>query len=85
MNSRKSIGVKGRELIRANLNHFSYVMGSAPIRQGPYMSRAQTMSECGIVLAGYVVPGCVEDRTCKLWENYSAVAVATLENMFGLC
>ena len=34
------------------------------------------MSERGIVLTGYVVPGCVEDGTWMLWENSSAVAAA---------
>ena len=31
------------------------------------------ISEWGIALTGYVVPGCVEDGTWMLWENSSAV------------
>ena len=33
------------------------------------------LSEWGIALTGYVVPGCVEDGTWMLWENSSAVVV----------
>ena len=35
-----------------------------------------SISEWGIALTGYVVPGCVEDGTWMLWENSSVVAVA---------
>ena len=42
-----------------------------------------------IALTGYVVPGCVEDGTWMLWENYSTAVVAVevevpyAENMFA--
>ena len=32
----------------------------------------------GIVLTGYVVPGCMEDGTWMLWENSSVAAVAVV-------
>ena len=36
------------------------------------------LSEWGIALTGYVVPGCVEDGTWMLWENSSVVVVAVV-------
>ena len=36
---------------------------------------SKNLSERGIALTGYVVPGCVEDVTWMLWENSSVVAV----------
>ena len=36
------------------------------------------MSEGGIALTGYVVPGCVEDGPWMLWGNYSVVVVVVV-------
>ena len=35
--------------------------------------RSSTISEGGIALTGYVVPGCVKDGTWMLWEKASVV------------
>ena len=42
------------------------------------------ISELGIALKGYVVPGCVEDGTWMLWENSSVVVVGVVVARFCL-
>ena len=32
----------------------------------------------GVALTGYVVPECMEDGVWMLWQNFSAVVVATV-------
>ena len=55
------------------------------IRNTPLVPKSTVadISQGGIVVTGYVVPGCVQDGTWMLWENSSAVvAFVTLACSF---
>ena len=57
----------------------------APLKSEPCLqvgAPSGTKSEWGIVLTGYVVPGCVEDGTWMLWENSSAAVAVVLARFF---